>query len=106
MANPSYDPKKHPYRGLPASDAPGHFAGAITPSDSVAVSIAPGGTYPKQLYIGVSGDVTVIAAGDASNGGLGTPVLFKSHPVGYLNLQVRAVMLTGTTATNILGLSD
>ena len=50
--------------------------------------------------------VTVITAGDNTNGGLGTPVLLRAHPVGYCPLQVRAVMATGTTASSIVGIAD
>lgn len=103
MANPTYDATKEVFRGLTKSNGPSRFATVITPSDTAAVAIGPGGTYAKKLYIGVAGDVTVIMASDT---GLGTPVLFKAHPVGYMDAQVRAVMATGTAATNILGLAD
>lgn len=104
MANPTYDNTKEPFRSQTKANGPSRFAATITPSDTNAVSI--NGEYAKKLYIGVAGDVTVITAGDQSNGGLGTPVLFKSHPVGYMDVQVRAVMSTGTAATNIVGLVD
>ena len=76
------------------------------PSDTTNVAIGPAGAYAKSLYIGVAGDLTIITAGDNSNGLLGTPVLLKAHPVGYCPIQVRAVMATGTTATNIVGICD
>lgn len=103
MANPTYDATKEIFRGQTLANGPSRFATVITPSDTLAVSIGPAGGYAKKLYIGVSGDVTVIMAADQA---LGTPVLFKAHPVGYMDAQVRAVMATGTTATNILGLAD
>jgi hypothetical protein len=106
MANPQFDVKKDRFAGVVDPHGIGKFAAAIVPNDTAAVAIAPGGTYAKRLYIGVAGDVTVIMAGDASNGGFGTPVLFKAHPVGYMDAQVRAVMATGTTATNIVGIAD
>lgn len=63
---------------------------AVTPSDSANVAIA------GQLYIGVTGDVKVTAAG-------GGTVVFKAVPVGWLGvIKVRRVWSTGTTATNIL----
>lgn len=106
MANPAFDVKKDRFSGVVDPHGIGKFASTVTPSDTAAVAIGPGGTYAKRLYIGVAGDITVIMAGDAGNGGLGTPVLFKAHPVGYMDAQVRAVMATGTTATNIVGLAD
>lgn len=106
MANPSYDATKENFRGLLKQNGPARFASAIVPSDTVAVAIGPGGGYAKKLYIGVAGDVTVILAADQTANGLGTPVLFKAHPVGYMDAQVRAVMATGTAATNIVGLCD
>ena len=51
------------------------------------------------LYIGVSGDVTVRLKDDAGN------VTFKSVPIGFLPVQVKLVLSTGTTATNIIGLN-
>jgi hypothetical protein len=61
-------------------------------------------TYAKALYIGVSGDVTIVLAGDRSTNGVG--VLFKAVPVGILAVQVRRILATGTTATNIVALYD
>lgn len=106
MANPSYSVEPDRYMSSGNADWPGRFASAITPSDTLAVAIGPGAVYAKSLYIGVAGDVTIITAGDNSNGGLGTPVLLKAHPVGYCPMQVRAVLATGTTASNILGIAD
>ena len=85
---------------------PARYAAAITPSDTAAIAIGPGSAYAIAIYVGVSGNVTVIMAGDNSNGGLGTPVTFTAQPVGYMPIQVRAVMATGTTATNIVGLAN
>lgn len=106
MANPSYDQTKENFRGLVKQNGPGRYATAITPSDTAAVAIGPGGCYAKKLYIGVAGNVTIIAAADQTNNGLGTPVLFTAHPVGYMDMQVRAVMATGTAATGIVGYCD
>src|SRR5260370_6612326 len=59
-------------------------------------------SYAKALYIGVSGDVKVTMAGDKTNSGTSgnaeNPVIFKAVPVGPLNIQVRRVWSTGTTA--------
>lgn len=64
---------------------------AVTPSDSVAI------TYPRSLYVGVSGDVKVTMKG-------GGVVTFKAVPVGVLPIRPVLVWATGTTATNILAL--
>lgn len=80
---------------------------AVTPSDTQDLPASSlTSSYAKALYVGVTGDVVVVTAGDNSNGGQGTPVMFKSHPVGYMPMQVRRVLSTGTTATNILALCD
>jgi hypothetical protein len=110
MANPSYDATKEivGIKGLIKSNGPARFATPITPSDTAAVAIGPGGTYAKRLWIGTpgTGTLTVIMASDQGNGGLGTPVLFSGVPVGIMDIQVRAVMATGTNASNIVGLAD
>jgi hypothetical protein len=65
--------------------------------------------YAKALYIGVAGDVKVTMAGDkgaAGPAGAEAPVVFRAAPVGILNVQARRVWATGTTATNILALTD
>lgn len=80
---------------------------AVTPSDTKDVTDAAGDNapvYASALYIGVSGDVAIVAAADNSNGGQGTAVTFKAMPVGWFPVQVRRVMATNTTATNIVGL--
>ncbi len=67
---------------------------AVTPSDTALLSDATHG-----LYVGGTGDVTVIFAEDATN----TPVTFKAVPVGaVLPVSVIRVMATNTTATNIV----
>lgn len=108
MANPLYNSGPDRYMSSGNADWPGRFATAITPSDTLAVSIGPStpGAYAKSLYIGVAGDLTIITAGDNSNNGAGTPVLLKAHPVGYCPIQVRAVLAAGTTAQSIVGIAD
>lgn len=89
--------------GLPGQ--PARRAIAVTPSDTKDVTNATGDNapyYAKALYIGVTGDVAIVAAADA----VGTSVTFKAVPVGWFPVQVRRVMSTGTTATNIVGLYD
>lgn len=86
---------------------PARRAIAVAPSDTKDVTDAAGDNapcYASELYVGVSGDVAVVLAGDNSNGGAGTAVTFKAAPVGILPVQVRRVMSTGTLATNIVGL--
>lgn len=77
--------------GLPAARAV-----AITPSDSAnLVSDA------KALYIGGAGAVAVEMSKDAP----GTSVIFAGVPVGTtLQIRVRKILATGTTATNIVAL--
>ena len=66
-------------------------------------AITPHDTNPqicRALYIGGSGDVAVQAMEDNA------PQIFKAVPAGrVLPVSVRLVRATGTTATNILGLS-
>lgn len=52
----------------------------------------------RYIYIGVAGDVTMKLAGDSA------AVLFKAMPVGLYALAVKQVMLTGTAATDLVGL--
>lgn len=106
----SYDGNldRWPVSHLPSDQA--RLAFAVTPSDTLDLpdpaNAAPTPNYAKALYIGVSGDVTVIMAGDKSNAGQGTAVKFTAHPIGYLPGQVRRVLATGTTASSILALMD
>lgn len=67
---------------------------AVTPHDT---TLLPTGV-TRALYIGVTGDVTVLMADG------GTAVLFKAVPVGVLPVRVQRVNSTGTTATNIVAL--
>jgi hypothetical protein len=107
MPNPTYDATKEDFRGLTNVSGPARFAAAIVPSDTVGLAIGPGaGGYAKALYVGGAGDLVVITVADATNNGLGTAVTFKAVPVGWFPVQVRAVMATGTTATNIVGVAD
>lgn len=66
---------------------------AVTKSDATILPATRG------LYIGGTGDVAVIMAGDTA------AVTFSAAPVGViLPLQVTKVMSTNTTATLILAL--
>lgn len=83
---------------------------AVTPSDTKDLPNAAGdnaSAYAKGLYIGTGGNVAVVAAGDQSNTLQGTAVTWKNLPSGsYLLGQVRRVMSTNTTATDIVALYD
>lgn len=88
-------------------DWPPRRSFALTPSDTLDVTNASGANMPvyaRSVYVGVSGDVSVVTAGDQSAAGV--PVVYKAHPVGYMPVQVRRVMATGTTATNLVGMCD
>lgn len=66
-------------------------ATAVTPHDSQAQPGLPS----RGLYIGVSGDVSVITQG-------GTTITFKAVPVGFFPVLVSRVRATGTSATDII----
>lgn len=70
----------------------------VTPSDSADLAVPA-----KALYIGSAGDIVVlpINATDDSQ-----TVKFSNHPVGYLPLQVRRVLSTGTIASGIISLEN
>ena len=94
----AYDPSKDPLAARVASaSSPARRAQSITPNDSADLS-----TYAKALYVGGEGDVAVVPIEAPDD----TPVVFASHPVGYLPVQVRRVMATSTTATSIVALFD
>lgn len=71
--------------------SPAFDAVAVTPSDTTQIPAT------RSLYIGVTGDVAVEMTS-------GNSVTFKAVPVGVLPIQAHKVLLTGTTATNILAL--
>ncbi len=96
-------------QGEPLPGQPARRAIAVTTSDTKDVTNATGDAapcYAKALYIGVTGDVAIVTARDNSNALAGTAVTFKAVPVGFFPVQVRRVMATNTTATNIVGLYD
>lgn len=78
-----------------ASQMPYTHLEAVTPSDTVALT----GGMCRALYIGVAGDVTVLAEDDT------TAVLLKACPVGLIAIRAKRVNATGTAATNIVALS-
>jgi|GEM_PF-426668 len=68
-------------------------ASVITPTDGAMLP-----KIPKAIYVGVTGDITMILKNDA------VAVLFKAVPVGVLPVRPIQVNATATTATNIVGL--
>ncbi|WP_295174434.1 hypothetical protein [uncultured Brevundimonas sp.] len=76
---------------------PARRAAAVTPSDAADLT-----TYAKALYVGAAGNVRVLTVGGED----GDAVTFANHPVGWLPVQVRRVLATGTTATQIVAAFD
>jgi hypothetical protein len=78
------------------ASAPARRCIAITPTDSDDVGVAT-----KAVYVGVAGDVSLVAYDNPDN----TGVLFKNVPAGsWLPVRARRIRATGTTATNIIAL--
>lgn len=68
---------------------------AITPSDSAELP-----TVAKALYIGTGGDLCLKAADDTAF------VTFRNLPDGFIiDVRAIAVLATGTTAADIVGLA-
>lgn len=78
---------------VPAPIAPGPYvsAFAVTKSDTTVFAATRG------LYIGGTGNVAVTMND-------GTTATFDAVPVGFVPLSVTQVLLTGTSASNIVGL--
>lgn len=75
--------------------APAEDCFAIVPSDTADLPRAT-----KAIYVGLSGDVSLIPVRGAA------PVVFKKVNAGtILDVRVRAVRLTGTTAADLVGLA-
>ena len=73
--------------------APGITAVALTPADGADLAVVPA----RFLYIGVAGTLKVdTAAGDT--------VTFSNVAAGQLNLSVKRVYSTGTSATGIIAI--
>jgi hypothetical protein len=79
----------------PTPGAPARGAQAVTPDDENDLT-----PWAKALYVGTAGDVALIPAGG------GAAVTLKNHPVGYLAVQARRLLETGTTAEDIVALSE
>lgn len=71
---------------------------AITPSDNDELSVPV-----DAIYVGVNGDITLIPVNQSAGG---TALLFKNCQQGtILPVTARQVKSTGTTATNLIGLT-
>ena len=80
--------------------APAHNGTAITPNDSTDLV-----TNTRAIFIGTTGNLSVILASDQSNSGAGTAVVFKNLASGStLNIRARRINATLTTATDIVAL--
>ncbi|WP_299172834.1 hypothetical protein [uncultured Brevundimonas sp.] len=79
------------------ASGPGRRAAVVTASDTVDLPI-----YAKGLYVGAAGNIRVLTVGGED----GEAVTFANHPVGWLPVQVRRVLATGTTATQVVAVFD
>lgn len=71
---------------------PAQNAVAVTPHDTNELTV-----YSRGLYVGVSGNVAVILAGDSS------AVTFVGLAAGIIHpIRAKVVLSTGTTATSIV----
>lgn len=84
------DTDKNMMSGL---ESPARDAQAVTPSDVSDLAVTS-----RSIYVGTSGDVAVYMADQT------TVVVFKSVPVGVLPVRVDRVLLTGTTAGDLVAL--
>lgn len=65
---------------------------AVIPSNTVDMPVVP-----RCLWVGIQGDIAVIMAGD-------TDSIVLKDAVGLLPIMVKRVLVTGTEATDIVGL--
>lgn len=79
------------------ASGPARRAAAVTPSYTADLP-----TYAKALYVGVAGNLRVLTTGAEDT----DAVTFSNHPVGWLPVQVRRVLATGTTASQIVAAFD
>lgn len=92
-----YDATKDRYPIAGDAGVPARKAFTIIPNDGTDLSV-----YPKALYIGVAGNLTVTPVGNTAD----TGILFGNVPIGWFPVQVRRVWDTGTDADGIVGVSD
>lgn len=79
----------------PDRSSPGTRAFAVTPNDTNPLE-----EVAKALYVGTSGDIVLRPYGQAAN------VTLANHPIGYVPIACTHVIATGTTATDIVALTD
>lgn len=78
----------------PVQDTGARQLRAVTPVDTADLSISP----CRALWIGVAGDVALIAEGDTD------AVTLTAVEAGLLPVRAKRVLSTGTTATDIVAL--
>jgi hypothetical protein len=76
------------------------FARAITPSDSAPLRGHDNKAKVMTVYAGTEGDVVVVPVGQDES----QPVTFKVPAGGLVPVEVTHVFVTGTTATDLVGL--
>jgi hypothetical protein len=76
---------------------PAGYALPCTPSDTVLLTLFHG-DFPRSVYVGVTGNLTVVMREDETN----TPVLYPNAAVGYHPLRIKYVMATGTVASGLV----
>ena len=74
-------------------ESPAREAQAVTPSDVADLAVTT-----RSVYVGTSGDVAVHMADQT------VPVVFKNVPVGILPVRADRILLTGTTAGDLVAL--
>ena len=87
---------------LDTKSGPAKYLRAVTPSDTVDIATITDGNLkltPRALYVGSTGDLSVLAEGDSS------PVLISAAVSGTV-LPIRATRVydTNTTASSIVAL--
>lgn len=81
----------------PSPSAPARLIQVVTPADGADLPVPA-----KALFIGGAGDLKIVPVASID----GEAVTLKNHPVGYVAVQTRRVVATGTTATHIVALFD
>ena len=72
---------------LSRADAPARKSSDITPDDDNDLAVVS-----RSIYVGVSGDLAVHMADSDSI------QIYKSVPIGFIPIQAKRVLATGTTA--------
>lgn len=88
-------------QGFPTANGKDHFT--IVPDNSVNfaddVTNNPKGYRFAAIYVGVSGDISVVSL-------RGTTKVYKNVPVGFMPIAAIRVNATGTDADELLGIVD